>query len=178
HEKAACQGTVLELLPAGEHVRTARAKLGHVTREILVRGLHRHRTQPVPACRRISDGERAELSEELCDERLGDLTVHVQPGEGRAFLAAHTERGTEDAACRPLEIGACGHDAGILAAHLGDAGLRVGTALELAGDLSADLEGACEGHPGSERMLDERRADRATRAGKIVEYARWNFCVT
>src|SRR6185437_17075200 len=66
----------------------------------------------------------------------------------------------------------------ILAAHLGDAGLRVGTALELAGDLSADLEGACEGHPGSERMLDERRADRATRAGKIVEYARWNFCVT
>src|SRR5580658_10391716 len=121
HEEAARQRSLLELLAAGEDARTALAQRARVARVVLVTRLSRDRTQPVCAPRRIADGERLQLLEELCGEWLGHLPLDVQPGERRAFLTAHAEGRAQDAARGPIEIGPRGDDAGVLAPHLGDA---------------------------------------------------------
>ena len=63
-----------------------------------------------------------------CDECIGDRCFDIQTRERGAFLSAHAVGTANDASGRTLEIGLRGHDARILAAHLGDAGFRIATA--------------------------------------------------
>src|SRR5215469_6176817 len=92
HEEAVCEGPLAQLLAASEDPRSGAAQLRGVARVVVVAGTGRHWTQPVLTARRVTDAQRRHLSEELVDERVRDLTVHVQPRERRALLASHAER--------------------------------------------------------------------------------------
>ena len=72
---------------------------------------------------------------------------------------------------RPLEIAAGGDDAGVLAAHLGDARPRVRTAGHRAVEAHADLVGAGEGDASEVGVVDERLADDAAGPREVVEDA-------
>src|ERR1700728_4938747 len=139
YEETARQIAVAQLLAAGEDGGAAIAQQLHVARVVVVGGTGDDRDEAVLATRRITDTHAGQLAQQPLDEGVGDLTVYVQARQGGAFLTAHTEGGTDDPGGRALEVGARGDDAGVLAAHLRDAGPGGLTGLQPLPDLPADL---------------------------------------
>ena len=161
-----------ENFAAEKHLRSALAQAIDVAAVLAERALADHRTQPVFLPRRIAHADRLHSLHEFLNQRVRDRLFDIQARQRRAFLSAHAERAAHDAGGSSLEIGVRGDDAGILAAHLGDAGFRVTAAGELAQDAHARFIRAGERDAAGQRMRHERIADRCARSHQIAEDAR------
>ena len=140
--EAASQVAVGETLAAGEDAAVT-ARLGHGLLVAVHGRLVGQGSQPVVAQQRVADGDALGLLDQQAHQLVVDRALDVDAAVGRALLAAEAEGRAHDALGGLVEVGA-GHDDGrVLAAHLHDAGPRIGRR-EGALEAHADLVGARE----------------------------------
>ena len=163
--------------PTGHHTTLALAGFD-VLEDLGARLLVHHRSHVVGAIGRRTDGEAPGALGDLVHHGVVDRGIDDGAGARRTLLPLESERRSDDAVGRFVEVGVGSDHDRILAPHLGDdaldpdlSGLGAGGAFI---DAEADFLRTGEGHEAGLRMLDQTVADACPGAGDEVQDSGWD----
>ena len=139
--------------------------------EVADRALVDHRTHPDLPLTGVAHSDGPCRLQHLLQQAVGHVFLHIDPGEGRALLSGQAVGGAHDACDGSLQVAPCRHDAGILAAHLGDAGTRIRAARHFPINVHAHVMGTGEGDSREVGMVDQGLAHDASGPRDVVENA-------
>src|SRR6266851_982739 len=158
------QVTIGQTLAATENAPSVFGELFTVALVVLQGVGGGHWPEPVFLSRRIADGKSGDFFLELFDQRIADLVINVDSRHRRALLSAQAIRRTHDPSGSAFEVSIPGNNAGVLAAHLGDARPRIPAIGHAAIDMHTNVKRSGEGYSGGIRMLQQALTNHAAAA--------------